>query len=146
MTSLTRPQEPIITMKLSNIAFLTFATLAAGSDALLTNPMKSGAKAVNKVEDRAYVTRDIKTPDPVPEEGQMEALELMKTGRMYRYNVKSAEESVVSQCEEEIAAYDVHSPARVRVRGMMANSEEFAKAFQCPKGAKMNPEEKCKVW
>ena len=62
----------------------------------------------NRVTDRAYVTRDIKTPDPVPEEGQKEALELMKTGKMYRYNVKTAEESVISQCEVEIAAYTGH--------------------------------------
>ena len=62
----------------------------------------------DRVTDRAYVTRDIKTPDPVPEEGQLEALELMKTGKMYRYNVKTAEESVISQCEVEIAAYTGH--------------------------------------
>jgi dTDP-4-amino-4,6-dideoxygalactose transaminase len=54
------------------------------------------------------VTRDIKTPDPVPEEGQRQALELMQSGRMYRYNVMSAEESVVSMCEKEIADYTGH--------------------------------------
>lgn len=32
----------------------------------------------------------------------------MKTGRLYRYNVKSAEESVVSLCEKEIADYTGH--------------------------------------
>jgi hypothetical protein len=50
-------------------------------------------------KDRAYVTRDIKSPDPIPEEGQQLALEIMKTGRLYRYNVQKAEESIVSQCE-----------------------------------------------
>jgi dTDP-4-amino-4,6-dideoxygalactose transaminase len=60
------------------------------------------------LQDRAYVTRDIKTPDPIPEEGQQEALELMKSGRLYRYNVASAEESVVSKCEKEIADYTGH--------------------------------------
>ena len=59
-------------------------------------------------KDRAYVTRDIKTPDPIPEAGQEAALELMKTGRLYRYNVQKAEESVVSQCEKEIADYTGH--------------------------------------
>lgn len=63
---------------------------------------------LHRVVERAYVTRDIKTPDPVPEAGQLEALELMKSGRMYRYNVKSAEESTVSKCEVEIAAYTGH--------------------------------------
>ena len=32
----------------------------------------------------------------------------MKTGTLYRYNVKSAEESTVSQCEIDIAAYTGH--------------------------------------
>ena len=59
-------------------------------------------------KDRAYVTRDIKTPDPIPEEGQLAALELMKTGRLYRYNVQKAEESVVSQCEMDICEYTGH--------------------------------------
>jgi dTDP-4-amino-4,6-dideoxygalactose transaminase len=88
---------------------VAFLALMASSDALLANPL--GTKKVvktNVIKDRAYVTRDIKTPDPVPEEGQKAALELMKTGRMYRYNVKNAEESVVSQCEQEIAAYTGH--------------------------------------
>jgi len=58
--------------------------------------------------DRAYVTRDIKTPDPIPEAGQEAALELMKTGRLYRYNVQKAEESVVSQGEQEICGYTGH--------------------------------------
>ena len=57
------------------------------------------------MKDRAYVTRDIKTPDPVPEAGQEEALELMKSGRLYRYNVAPGEDSVVSMCEKEIADY-----------------------------------------
>lgn len=61
-----------------------------------------------RFKDRAYVTRDIKTPDPIPEAGQLASLELMKSGRLYRYNVKNAEESVVSQCEKEIAEYTGH--------------------------------------
>lgn len=44
----------------------------------------------------------------MPVEGQQAALELMKTGRMYRYNVNSAEESTVSMCEKELADYTGH--------------------------------------
>lgn len=57
---------------------------------------------------RTTISRDIKTPDPVPFEGQQGALELMQTGKMYRYNVKSAEESVVSLCEKEVTDYTGH--------------------------------------
>jgi hypothetical protein len=59
----------------------------------------------HSLTDRAYVTRDIKTPDPIPTEGQEAALELMKTGRLYRYNIAPGEESVVSMCEKEICDY-----------------------------------------
>uniref|UniRef100_A0A7R9WUS6 Aminotransferase class I/classII domain-containing protein n=1 Tax=Craspedostauros australis TaxID=1486917 RepID=A0A7R9WUS6_9STRA len=85
-------------------SLLTLATVLISADALLSNPVSSKA-GVAKDVDRAYVTRDIKTPDPVPVEGQQAALELMKTGRLYRYNVKAGEDSVVSLCEEEIAKY-----------------------------------------
>lgn len=75
---------------------------------LITFHHHHGFACVCSPKDRAYVTRDIKTPDPIPEEGQLAALELMKTGRLYRYNVASAEDSVVSQCEKEIADYTGH--------------------------------------
>ena len=69
---------------------------ATGADALLTNPT------------RTTISRDIKTPDPVPQAGIDEAVELMKTGRMYRYNVKDAASSVVSKCEQEVIDYTGH--------------------------------------
>nr|XP_039257034.1 endothelin-converting enzyme 2-like isoform X3 [Styela clava] len=40
----------------------------------------------------------------------------------------------------------VHSPSKIRVLGTASNSKEFAKAFQCPIGSPMNPENKCSVW
>jgi len=60
------------------------------------------------VSTRTFVNRDIKTPDPVPQAGIEEAVSLMETGRMYRYNVKPGEDSVVSMCEKEIADYTGH--------------------------------------
>lgn len=94
----------ISSLRVSSVAILALG-LVFSTDALITNPMSTGAKSVNSLKDRAYVTRDIKTPDPVPEAGQEEALELMKSGRMYRYNIGKGEESVVSLCEKEIADY-----------------------------------------
>lgn len=38
-------------------------------------------------------------------EGQEAALELMKTGRLYRYNASPGEESTVSMCEKDICDY-----------------------------------------
>ena len=101
-------------MKLSFTTFsvcLSILLASSSTNALLTNPLgtqKQKATAPRLPKDRAYVTRDIKTPDPIPQDGQMSALELMKTGRLYRYNVNKAEESVVSKCEQEIAAYTGH--------------------------------------
>ena len=58
--------------------------------------------------DRTVINRDIKTPDPVPIEGQREALAIMKSGKMYRYNIAKGEDSIVSKCEVEIANYTGH--------------------------------------
>ena len=43
---------------------------------------------------------------------------------------------------------DPHSPNRYRVEGTLYNIPEFAKAFQCKKGAKLNPpeEKRCRLW
>lgn len=57
---------------------------------------------------RTMLTKNIKQADPIPTEGIDEAVELMKAGTLYRYNVKSKEESVVSLCEKEIGEYTGH--------------------------------------
>jgi len=54
------------------------------------------------------MTKNIKQADPVPQAGIDEAVALMKTGTMYRYNVPDAESSVVSLCEKEISEYTGH--------------------------------------
>uniref|UniRef100_A0A672FE39 Membrane metallo-endopeptidase-like 1 n=1 Tax=Salarias fasciatus TaxID=181472 RepID=A0A672FE39_SALFA len=41
---------------------------------------------------------------------------------------------------------DSHSPLEYRVLGSLQNFEAFSEAFQCPKGSRMNPEQKCRVW
>jgi len=41
---------------------------------------------------------------------------------------------------------DVHPPGIARVNGVVANSEHFAKTFNCPRKSSMNPEKKCIIW
>ncbi|XP_050420480.1 neprilysin-1-like isoform X2 [Adelges cooleyi] len=40
----------------------------------------------------------------------------------------------------------VHSPGPTRVWGPLSNSVDFAEAFGCPLGSRMNPVDKCVVW
>jgi len=93
-------------MHFAKYALLVVLSFTANTgEALLTNPI---ATQSNTATGRTFITRDIKTPDPVPVAGQEEALGLMKTGRMYRYNIGKGEESVVSKCEQEVIAYTGH--------------------------------------
>jgi len=94
--------------KFTKYALFALVCISKGfaSDALLTNPVSTSVTP--NFGPRTFITRDIKTPDPIPVEGQEAALELMKTGRLYRYNVKSAEESTVSQCEQAVVDYTGH--------------------------------------
>jgi membrane metallo-endopeptidase-like protein 1 len=39
-----------------------------------------------------------------------------------------------------------HPPGKYRIIGTLQNSEDFAKAYNCPKGSYMNPAKKCGVW
>ncbi|XP_029409341.2 neprilysin-4 [Bactrocera dorsalis] len=44
------------------------------------------------------------------------------------------------------ALEDSHCPGKIRLKGVLSNSEEFAQTFKCKRGAAMNPKEKCRLW
>ncbi|GMR35093.1 hypothetical protein PMAYCL1PPCAC_05288 [Pristionchus mayeri] len=49
-------------------------------------------------------------------------------------------------CTLSTGATGTHSLGKLRVLGPLQNSPEFAKAFSCPAGSKMNPTNKCTLW
>lgn len=51
------------------------------------------------------LNKNIKTPDPIPEEGIELATELMRSGKLYRYSAADATSCMVSQCEAALANY-----------------------------------------
>ncbi|XP_030370415.1 neprilysin [Scaptodrosophila lebanonensis] len=47
----------------------------------------------------------------------------------------------------QYALEDSHCPGKIRLKGVLSNSEEFARAFKCARGTGMNPEgPKCRIW
>ncbi|KAH8283898.1 hypothetical protein KR054_004671 [Drosophila jambulina] len=45
------------------------------------------------------------------------------------------------------ALSDSHCPGQMRLRGVLSNSEEFARTFKCARGTPMNPSQpKCRIW
>ncbi|KAL3759260.1 hypothetical protein ACHAWU_002061 [Discostella pseudostelligera] len=93
----------------SNVIAIISATLlimVTSALSLLIGPTTTAAAAAAR--HRTILNRDIMIPDPVPQSGIDEAISLMQSGRMYRYNAKDASSSVVSLCEHEIAQYTGH--------------------------------------
>lgn len=45
------------------------------------------------------------------------------------------------------ALEDSHCPGRIRLKGVLQNSFEFASTFKCKKGSGMNPQtDRCRIW
>jgi len=41
---------------------------------------------------------------------------------------------------------DTHSPDSARVNGVLRNSKDFAKIWNCEEGTHMNPKTKCEIF
>lgn len=54
--------------------------------------------------------------------------------------------SVLKEADYWKELTDDHTIDKYRVLGMMSNNADFAKAYNCPLGSKLNPPDKCKVW
>ncbi|KAF7295320.1 Endothelin-converting enzyme 1 [Mycena indigotica] len=70
-----------------------------------------------------------------------EQLFFIAFARIWGENVKTA--TLVQRVRT-----DPHSPRNLRVEGTLSNIPEFAEAFQCPNGSKLNPpdEQRCVFW
>ncbi len=51
------------------------------------------------------LTRDLTEPEPIPEAGIARAVELMRSGRLFRYGEMGADQLDVSLLEQEFAAF-----------------------------------------
>ena len=49
--------------------------------------------------------RDLTEPEPIPEAGIARAVELMRTGRLFRYGEMGADQNDVALLEQEFAAF-----------------------------------------
>jgi hypothetical protein len=63
---------------------------------------------VSSWSENAVLLKNIKTPDPIPQEGIDLANELMRSGQLYRYSAESDEKCIVSRCEFALADYTGH--------------------------------------
>ncbi|KAI6226164.1 Neprilysin-1 [Aphelenchoides fujianensis] len=51
-----------------------------------------------------------------------------------------------AEAVRQVFSDDHHSPAAVRINGVLSNQQAFARAFRCEVGSQMNPPQKCVVW
>lgn len=53
----------------------------------------------------------------------------------------------LTEAGSKYALEDTHCPGKFRLKGVLTNSHEFSKAFNCKKGSGMNPnQDRCIIW
>mmetsp|Transcript_2411 Transcript_2411/g.3167 ORF Transcript_2411/g.3167 Transcript_2411/m.3167 type:complete len:273 (-) Transcript_2411:2-820(-) len=116
-----RQSSPMSLILLSIVPYvlgLQVSPLVGRSSNLVKKNKKLDATVIETIESelesrqkRTVLTKSIKTPDPVPADGIAAAVACMESGRLFRYNLNSADESEVSKCEADLAAYTGHKYA-----------------------------------
>lgn len=114
------------------LAFNAFQKLQAGEDG------ERGQSGGLTGESRASSSKTTGTNTPL---SASNAQKLFFVAFAQAFCAKSSDEAMVRRLST-----DPHSPERWRVNGVMRNSDDFSKTFECPRGASMNPEAKCKLW
>ncbi|XP_053978634.1 endothelin-converting enzyme homolog [Hylaeus volcanicus] len=86
--------------------------------------------------------RECAKPDPM-----LPGLENFTNDQLFFLSLANAWcESTSPEAIKEKAARDSHSLGPLRIIGSVSNSEDFAKAFNCPLDSPMNPKKKCNIW
>ena len=84
------------------------AAASAAASAASAASASAAAAAAARGGPRLREGLDLKAPDPIPEAGRARALELMETGRLYRYCAPPPGGCEVSLLERDLAAYTGH--------------------------------------
>lgn len=91
---------------------------------------------------KAYRQIKLESPEPNLEDfKEYSPRQMFWIAAAYPFCSKSTKDDVLSREQ-----YSLIAENPVRVNGMMMNSEDFARDFQCATKTPMNPEKKCKLW
>lgn len=112
------------------LAFSAFQKLLAGEDS--ERGQAAGFIGGSRASSQTKTTSQLSTAN---------AQKLFFVAFAQAFCAKSSDEAMVRRLST-----DPHSPERWRVNGVMRNSDDFSRTFECPRGASMNPEAKCKLW
>ncbi|XP_054159527.1 endothelin-converting enzyme 1-like [Oppia nitens] len=83
------------------------------------------------------------TPSPPP---QLPGLSNYSMDQLFFIQYAQIWCEVVTDEGHRKSLHDDHSPGRFRANGVLVNTEQFSRAFNCPKGSPMNPPVKCGLW
>merc|ERR1712013_448324 len=99
-----------------------------------------------KIGYRAFLKASEAAREVIPPKLNLTAKQLFWVGHAQTHCLYTYER--YSLFSDLLGAYKggAHAPAPWRVNTVLSNQEEFAKDFNCPAGAKLNPAKRCIVW